>query len=259
MIIFRHFKPIFIVRTFPKNRSIGPQAKSSIRGLSSNLPAEKGQQTDLESQKAPRLPDPVPQQYIARIPVEYHGIDGSNFPNEKTEWLPIFRSPYIVHFKAVIKFKVYLTGLTAALLAFRAYNLVICGFGTNVYLATALPSISLVGLIIAGSFARRIVCQIYASEDSQHVRLCRLTFFGKRRDMVLPIDCVVPLTDTNTSNTSLFVKLHTKPPKEIDLSYDHIEFYEETFLIPLVLGGVLDRTRFEKIMGSILMRRVGVK
>lgn len=202
-------------------------------------------------------PEPVKQELIKRIPVEYHGVKSENF-NDESIWLPIYRFTHIGMFWYVIKFKVYLTGFTTLIVINRLYQS-ISGSSIGATPTTlALSAISLMGLLFIGNVFRKLVCQIYVSPDMNFIRLCRFSFFGRRIDMVLPREHVLPLTETNVSFArNPFCYIEFTHPQKIDLSYDTIEFYEQYFYLPLRFGRVLDRDRFEYTMGYFLKRKMG--
>lgn len=202
-------------------------------------------------------PEPVKQELINRIPVEYHGVTSANF-NDQSIWLPIYRFPYIGALKIVIKFKVYLTGFTTAIVLNRLYNSISGLSFSTTPTTVALSAISLTGLLFIGNAFRKLVCQIYVSPDMNFVRMCRFSFFGRRIDMVLPREQVVPLTETNISTVrNLFCILEFTHPQKIDLNHDTIEFYDQYFYLPLRFGRILDRDRFEETMGKFLKRKMG--
>lgn len=203
---------------------------------------------------ASELPKPIEQVLLKRIPVEFHGVKPDNF-NDETIWMPIYRFPYVNGLRRLIRFKVYLTTFSMITVAERVYTMLSDG-STNVITTAALSTISLTGLIIVGDLFRKLVCQIYTSPDAGYIRLCRFSFFGRRIDMVLPRDLVLPLTETNTSGyKNIFTIIRPVQPQKIDLSYDMIEFYDEKFYLPLRYGKILDKERFAHAMGQTILER----
>lgn len=205
----------------------------------------------------PPVIGPIKQALIKRVPVEFHGVAPSNF-NDETQWLPIYRTPHLFKLRFVIKLKLYITAISLACCTLNAHQLL---FGQTVgggLLATGLLSfISFGGLVFMGDYFRRLIVQIYVSEDFEHVRFCRFTFFGKRRDMVLPKECIIRLPETNRSIRAPILELRFAMPEKIDLEYDNYEFYELGFRIPIGLGGVLDKDNFQRALGKILAKKPG--
>lgn len=202
-------------------------------------------------------PKPVESKLLKRIPVEFHGVEPDIF-NDETIWMPIYRYPHVNRLRRIIKFKVYLTACSTVAVAERCYSL-LTGAGVNTLTTLGMSVVSLAGLILAGNLVRRLICQVYTSPDVDYIRMCRFSFFGRRIDIVLPRDLVLPLTETNTSGLSnMLTKVKTVHPQKIDLKYDFIEFYDEEFFIPLRYGTILDKDRFSYAFGyTILERKIG--
>lgn len=222
-----------------KQTGIQPKVDDVPKNTDENLPVKR---------------DPVPQKLLKRIKVEYHGVEQGKF-NDETIWIPIFRFPYIGPCYTVIRFKVYLTFISIAVCLKNIYSLLF-GLNPNLLPTTILSATTVIGMYVTGNLFRSLVMQIYATEDLAHLRICRFTFFGKRRDMVLPIDAVVPLTETNRTRRAFFLKLETRRPEKINLDYDFYEFYDEKFRLVIKFGGVLDLLKFEKALGTILRMKI---
>jgi hypothetical protein len=234
---------------------------ASIRFLSASSNEDKDHRNPIKVNedyvvqiKEPIVVKPVKQELIKRIPVEYHGVIPAQF-NDQSEWLPIFRTPYLNAMRLLVKFKLCLTAfsLSSSLLY---CSQVILGSEANPWKAAILSTITLLGFTFIGDYARRLVVQIYVSPDEKYVRFCRFTFFGKRRDMVLPRDCIVRLTEVNPVRRAPILNLQfTMPEKGVDIQHDHLEFYELGFRIPIVFGGVLDTKKFNAALGKILVEK----
>lgn len=230
--------------------------KASVLTQSERLPVRENlPEISRENGVLPAKRGPVPQKLLHRIKVEYHGVGSAKF-NDETLWVPFYRYPHIGKIHAIIRFKVYLTGLSIFACMRNVYHL-LGAIDPNLIAATMLSSTTVIGMVIAGNFFRKLIVQIYVSEDLTHLRICRFTFFGKRRDMVLPTENVLPLSETNRGRRKLFFTVKTTMPEDIDLSHDFYEFYDEEFTIILRHGGILDMRTFEKIMGTILRMKMG--
>lgn len=194
---------------------------------------------------------PVQQILIKKVPVEYHGVQSNSF-NDETTWVPIYRMPYIIVFRSVIRFKVYLTFMSMAACMTRFGQLFMDNQTPGLAGMAILSTLTLGGLVLVGDYSRKLICQIYSTDDMEFVRLCRFTFFGKRKDVVLPISCVIPLTETNASSTDPILDLKFMRPDKLDLKHDAYEFYDEHMRIALRMGGVLDKQKFIKIFGKVV-------
>lgn len=199
--------------------------------------------------------EPVPQKQIKHIKVEYHAVEAATF-NDETLWVPIYRFPRVVLCRSLIRFKVYVTFVSLAT-CLKALAQLYNTMNINLLPITMLSSISLIGMCLLGNLSRKLIVQIYTTENLDHVRLSRFTFFGKRLDMVLPLSAVYQLSETNASRRQFYLTFATRRPEHICLDYDFHEFYDEKFRIILRFGGVLDRPRFEKVFGTILRMKIG--
>lgn len=221
--------------------------------INSNLPKPKEPKEELKTQDEQQLSKPVSQAQIKNSNVEYHGIPPDQFSGE-TIWYPVYRFPHVQGLKMIYASKISLSIGTLSLCATRIYDFVIdpnIGF----HLPGLMLSLSLFGLIIYGQIFRKLVVQIYTSDNAEFIRFCRFTFFGKRLDMVLPRDCVMSLSETNVSKTKSFLTIKNRPPENIDLSYDNHEFYNEDYKLSLAFGGIVDKRRFELALGNLATRK----
>ena len=252
MLLATSFTRLLLSRSRPH---LSPALLSRSSSSSSNLPQKKvGEDSLIVDEQAPIKP--VKQALLKRIRVEYHGIESSKF-NDETLWIPIYRLPYLMTFSGFIRAKVYMTVLSAVICASNI-NMFFAGkTGASLFGTLVLSSLTLGGLLFIGDYFRRIICQIYVTEDLLNIRISRFTFFGKRRDIVLPVDYVIPLTETNKSSRAPLLVLHFNPTGKLDLNHDYEEFYDNNLRVSVLLGGVLDRDKFKKVLGNILDHKIG--
>lgn len=198
--------------------------------------------------------DPVPQKFLKRLPVEHHGISPASF-NDHTIWYPIFKFPYMHRVYTFVRFKVYVTFVSINACLYRIVDSLV-NFNSPITYTLSVAGVTLFGMVLAGNICRKLIVQIYTSEDLEYVRLSRFTFFAKRQDIVLPKSLLIPLTDSNDTHRKLLLKLETKYPEKVDLKYDNYEFYDEKFNICLMFGGINNEDKFEAILGRLLRRIV---
>lgn len=198
--------------------------------------------------------DPVPQKLLKRAAVEHHAVSPATF-NDDSIWIPIYRVPFLNICRLVVKVKL---GVTLTSLAVCINKLYIMLHNSSISpITTALFfCISSAGLIYVGDYARKIICRVYISEDGQYVRIARLSFFGNRRDMVLPRSIITPLSETNIRAETLMLTVKLRRPDTIDFDYDNWEFYESKFYMTVAFGGILDRAKFNHVFGRLLMRNL---
>lgn len=221
-----------------------------------NLPDKAENENVQVQQKQPERPRiiPVKQALLAKIPVEYHGISESKF-NDDTVWLPLFVWPYIRQIRFFFRLNMYLSIGSIGLGGAYIYDLYAGNPNAPLMNTVLLATCAFSSMILTGYLSSKIVGRIYVSEDGTSLRVGRFSFFSSRKDMVVPMECVIPLTDLNEDNKRLFVNMKFHKPRNIDLSKDAIEFYDQVHLLPLKLGGVTDAELFEKILGNILTKK----
>ena len=202
----------------------------------------------------PKLP-PVKHAELMKIKQEYHAILPQDIDQE-TQWLPIFRMPAVTLVRAVIRFKLYLTGASSLVLVRELYRL-LEHLTFDASPAFYLASISVAGLLLIGNFFRSMVVQIYTTEDLKYLRFCRFSFYGNRQDIIVPMEYVMPLTETNPTMRMPYYNLHFRKPEEVDLDHDYLEFYNLRLKIFVQFGGMRDRETFEAVLGKLLRNKAG--
>lgn len=232
----------------------GAPFRSRFLGSSSQSNTEPSIRPDPEKQVVPLVKkvwgDPVPHEVLKNIKTEYHGAPPNTYSDDLI-WIPIYRMPYIIAWRWLVKSKLLLSLSSGVVCIYKLTQ-----FFNNhemSLLFTALMSLSsLAGLVLAGEYSRRLICQIYVTEDLKFVRLTRLSFFARRIDLIVPRSVLYPLTENNTTWTKFLCDLETVRPPKINPEYDQDEFYDQKFKICLKYGGVRDRERFDSILGTIL-------
>ena len=160
---------------------------------------------------------------------------------------PVFRNPYIVHIVLFSKFKIFLTASTLALGLVDAGSVILMGHEPG--LSAAYLSVmggSCVTLIGLGEILRKSIGFIYLSEDSQLVRLSRVTFFGNRKNFVLPLTDVELLTDTGEDLDSAFWKLRLFP--DCEAAKQEGKYF---YVVGTKSGAILDDFKFKEIFGNV--------
>ena len=93
-------------------------------------------------------------------------------------------------------------------------------------------------LYIMGEFFRRFVGLLYLDGAGRRLKVAHLTFWGGRRDTVLPVQDVVPFSELTDSPRDVYFKLRRYSCKE-------------TFYVSLRYGGVTSRQKLEAVFGPI--------
>jgi len=154
--------------------------------------------------------------------------------NIKTpDFKTIYSFAYIQPARFLCRFKVYQTGIVTFLTGISITT------DTNVQLALTVCTVSLVMLGIMGEFFRKLVGFMYIDPSGEQVKIAHLTFWGNRKDVVLPISSIIPLSDTDENPSDVFFKL---------------KFYEKKqppFYLSLKFGRVVDEDMFHKVLGQL--------
>lgn len=214
-----------------------------------NKPSQTQRQTGLN-----RLTPAVPhQQFIrSKINTEYHGVK----PNEISKdmkWILIYKFPHLIRLSIFCRFKLLLTAVSTSLCAYSLAAKLMPQI-EPIDISYAIIFVTLGGLFLAGNIFRKVIVNIYASENQDYLRLARLTFFARRRDIVVPTSLCIPLSENNKDMTGLTTVLKFRRPTSIDIEFDTLEFYDEKFFVSLRYNldrGIKDEELFTKIFGRI--------
>ncbi|XP_010211600.1 PREDICTED: transmembrane protein 186, partial [Tinamus guttatus] len=87
-------------------------------------------------------------------------------------------------------------------------------------------------------YFRRIIGFIYLSESGGTVKVAHLTFWGRRRDVLCPLETVMTLDDVGDSKQELLRQFRR---------YDSADILYFT----LKYGQIVDRERFTQIFGEL--------
>jgi hypothetical protein len=83
----------------------------------------------------------------------------------------------------------------------------------DVVVTTMVANIVALGMLsIMGEFFRKFVGIIYVNEKTRQAKIAHLTFFGNRKDIVVPLKDIVPLSDLGDNATDIYVKVSTYFP-----------------------------------------------
>lgn len=172
----------------------------------------------------------------------YTGMRKCSAAQQKTQALKyelVYEFPYIVHTRVAARLKIYQTAIT--LIAAPYVHIAAQQGHIPQELATSCTVASLLalGTLYYLSFiTRRLVGLVGMDKDRKSVKLAHMTFWGNRKDLVVPLNTIVPFTEGNTSCQDLYMDLKT---------YDNsVHLY-----LSLRFGGVKDLDLFELIFGRL--------
>ncbi|XP_035230590.1 transmembrane protein 186-like isoform X2 [Stegodyphus dumicola] len=155
------------------------------------------------------------------------------------EWTPVYYFPLINLGRLLNRFKLYQTTFTVAAIPIGCimykYNLVDLTF-INVVVGAA--TFACLTLYVFTMFFRRFIGIIYVTKDEKYVKISHLTFWGRRNNIILPVQNLVPLTDGECKATDAYMKLHM---------YNSSEY----LYLTLRFGRILDYDKFQNVFGNL--------
>jgi len=152
---------------------------------------------------------------------------------------PVFISPHIKHIRAACRLKLYQTGFILILMPISVKLLAEEQILPQQVALTAgfcVGSLAVLGFV--GEIFRKVVGILYLSEDKTKVIVSHNTFFGRRKDITLDVENIIPISDSAETVEDLVWKLQT---------YSGDPKY---FFICTRYGGILSRKGFWEIVGE---------
>jgi len=157
---------------------------------------------------------------------------------------PIFISPHIRTIKFVCRLKLYTTGVILACLpvSFHLLNSDQI-LPSQVGVSAGFAAGTLVVLGLVGEYFRKFVGILYLSEDRTQVIISHNSFFGKRKDVTIDVNDIVPLADSPETVDDLVwkIRLYSGDPK--------------SYYICTRFGGISSRKGFREIFGEDQLSR----
>lgn len=151
----------------------------------------------------------------------------------------IYCQPHMRLLRAVSRLKLLQTSITVLLLPpllllhlQGSVSLFVVGYSSSVALLAA------VMLYTVSHFLRRVVGAMYLDGSQRTLKVSHLTFWGRRRDVLLPLDDVMTVGDSGDSPGEIILRLRT-------YSSSH------TFYFSTRLGRVVDTPGFHKVFGTL--------
>ncbi|VDP18882.1 unnamed protein product [Soboliphyme baturini] len=124
------------------------------------------------------------------------------------EWIPIYRFKLITVIAAISKIKILQTALTVVLVpvAWKQY-MDAAQSPTLVLIISFAAVVALVMLYVVTALTRRTIGVISKHWLQSVVRIGYLDFWGFRRNIIVPIEDLVPLTDISYDKRGAYLKL----------------------------------------------------
>ncbi|XP_041362920.1 uncharacterized protein LOC121378701 [Gigantopelta aegis] len=152
---------------------------------------------------------------------------------------PCYIFKYIVHTRVLSRLKIYQTMATVMALPPTAVLHSLGKLSTvDMYAMFGISSVACVMLYVMSWYFRRIVGMISICKENKMVRLSHLTFWGKRKDLYISPEDIIPLLDMSESSKKVYVLVKTYSS-------------DETFILFLRFHRIFDRDQLEGIFGPL--------
>ncbi|XP_044733562.1 transmembrane protein 186, partial [Chrysoperla carnea] len=158
-------------------------------------------------------------------------LSSSTKRTDNTEFKPIYKFPYIRLLQAINKLKIY-QGITTTIAIPLSGIFQFIGVIDENYLPiiAALGVTGTISLTVLGKVTENFIGFMYINKDGTLLRISYLDFWSRRKNVDIPIDDIVPLSDMSTALTDkLYLKLSrysTEDIYKINLQYGEILNWE---------------------------------
>lgn len=165
--------------------------------------------------------------------------DKVNHLNSNEGYRVVYRFPYIVGMRLFSRLKIYQTFVTVVLiptdLVLYAMNLASWNTCVRSFAGSAFASVMLYVISYA---TQKVVGLTAINADRSTVRFSHLSFFGKRRDVFVPVEDIIPFSDLGENADDLYSKIK--------------RFSDPKFVLylPMRHGLVENKDMFQLIFGS---------
>ena len=164
-------------------------------------------------------------------------------------FVPIFRFAHIAIIGFVCRTKVYLTASLFTGLPIIFYGWMNNQVGLQEVLSYgSITGFSFVTLGFFGEIFRRCVCIVYISKDETTVKIAHMSFWGRRKDVEVPLNDIIPLSETSERVGHIFWKINFYENSEASKLIDR-----SNLIISTRYGNVLDEKALVKIFGNEIL------
>lgn len=160
-------------------------------------------------------------------------------PESPPDYVPVYRFNYLRGVRLISRLKIYQTAWSVILcMPMAGYYAMGHVEGDILATTVGISAFACVMLYVMSSYFSRAIGLISLSRDNKTVRLSHLDFWGKRKDVFVDIDNVLPLSELPERITAPYIKLKR---------YDVKDF----LLFSIRYGIIVDRDKFELIFGNL--------
>ncbi|CAL1283405.1 unnamed protein product [Larinioides sclopetarius] len=154
-------------------------------------------------------------------------------------WIPIYFFPHIRAAAICSRFKLYQTAVTIAAIPW-SISLYQDGLleASSVGVVSGCAIFACFTLYLLSYYFRRLIGIIFLSDDEESVQISHLTFWGRKKDIIVPLQDIIPLSDSTCNASDIYVKLKRYS-------------CEDKLYFTLKYGKILDKVKFEKVFGTL--------
>ncbi|XP_015928993.1 transmembrane protein 186 [Parasteatoda tepidariorum] len=159
--------------------------------------------------------------------------------SNEVPWTPVYRYRFIITAGILNRFKLYQTVVSAVFIPISSilyhygaveFSVVKVFIGCGVLAGLTLYPITW--------FFRKLIGIIFVSEDNRIVKVSHLSFWGKRINIVVPTENIIPLTDCEYNPKDIYVRFQRYDVKDV-------------LFFTLKYGEVLNKEKFQHVFGDL--------
>ena len=171
-------------------------------------------------------------------PLSHHQTVAHSVDLSSRKYTLIYTFPTIGVLRALSKFKVIQTGITAVVLP-PLYYLFLQGDVSLSLVSNSTAIAVLVAFMLysISHFAKRVVGRMYLDSSGATLKVSHLTFWGRRNELYMPVNDVMTISDVSNPNETIF---YLKRYSTTDKMYFSTR-----------IGHVVDKSGFEKVFGTL--------
>ena len=141
---------------------------------------------------------------------------GNEEVQEPPEFKAFYRLPSIVGLRILSRVKIAQTCLTIAILPPLSYYHSLGVFTTSqLQFAIGVATFALFMLYAMSFYLRRVIGAMYLHRDGDLVKISHLTFWGKRQDMLVPVEDIVPLGEGSNRTGEVLMKFERYSTRDV--------------------------------------------
>lgn len=158
---------------------------------------------------------------------------------KNAEFKIIYRFPYIRAARLVTRLKLYQTGVTVIAIPPACYAYLTDIIDLNACIATmSIASFASLMLVIMSNLLQRVLGLVAVNNELQCARFSHLNFWGRRRDVYVPFEDIMTLSDISENKDDIFVKIRRFSNKDF-------------FYLSFRLGRIDDLKELQMLIGNV--------